>query len=322
MPITGPSSYLPTIDLFLSHWESANAALGAVVLENGADRASLLGLQADLEVARDAVTDASVDLALVRASLTQALTVLQARCVEFNARVRGDLAGTIFPAALPEAFSVGQGEAIVRDNLRKVSRLWLKVNALGVDAPTSVTLPFALGGGYALADLDAARDVLRDAYRAVSDAEVDLALARGNRNATQVEIYAILKSYRQKITGYAASQPALFATLPALTPAPGHTPDPVPVQAVWDAPSTSAKITWTASADAALERYELRACAGADYDSDDEVLIATVQPGAPLEAFSAFSLGTPGITAGFKIYVILTTGNERGSEPAYVQRPV
>jgi len=35
-----------------------------------------------------------------------------------------------------------------------------------------------------------------------------------------------------------------------------------------------------------------------------------------------FSLTTPGLTAGFKVYVALNTGNERGSDSVYVTRPV
>ena len=29
MPITGPASYVPTANQFISHWESSNLALGA-----------------------------------------------------------------------------------------------------------------------------------------------------------------------------------------------------------------------------------------------------------------------------------------------------
>lgn len=37
---------------------------------------------------------------------------------------------------------------------------------------------------------------------------------------------------------------------------------------------------------------------------------------------SALPLGTPGNAASYKVYVILTTGNERGSNPVTITRPV
>ena len=223
---------------------------------------------------------------------------------------------------LPEAFSVGQSESIVREGLRRISRLWLKINGLGSSAPAGVAMPFLLSGGYALASLDADRDALREAYRALSDAEVDAAIARGQRNKLQDIIYAKLKAYRQKLAGYEKEYPELFTTLPALSPAAGHTPDAVPVQAVWDAATTQARITWDASTDAALQTYEVRGSAGDSYDTDDEIVIATIPGGGPREAQTAFALNVPGLTAGFKVYVILNTGNERGSEPMYVVRPL
>jgi hypothetical protein len=42
---------------------------------------------------------------------------------------------------------------------------------------------------------------------------------------------------------------------------------------------------------------------------------------AAREFSTDFALGTPGVVAGFKVYVVLTTGNEKGSEPVYVTRP-
>ena len=323
MPITGPSSFPPTIDLFLSHWESANTIIttGPVVLEDGTSRAGLVTLQTSLETARDGVTDAMFELSFARAGLTLLLTAIQARAVEFNARVRGDLSATAFAGALPEAFSVGQGESSVRECLRRVSRVWDKINQLGSAAPSGLVLPFALSDGYLIANLDADRDTLRDAYRAVSDAEVDAAIARGIRNKEQDVIYEVLKSYRKKLGGYEKAFPQLFTTLPALTPAPGHTPDAVTAQVAWDAPVEKAQVTWNDVADPSVVRREVRGCAGDRYVPDDEVLVATVLPGAPREVLTDFALNNPGLTAGFKVYSVTDTGNERGSEAVYVVRP-
>jgi hypothetical protein len=46
------------------------------------------------------------------------------------------------------------------------------------------------------------------------------------------------------------------------------------------------------------------------------------QSGHPQEFLTGFGLTQPGTEASFKVYVILTTGNEAGSAPMTVERPV
>ena len=88
-----------------------------------------------------------------------------------------------------------------------------------------------------------------------------------------------------------------------LTPAGTRTPEPVVAAGVWQASSTQAKITWEASEDAELARYEVRGAPGAEYLAEDEILVGTVLPADPRELLTAFSLGAPGTTASFKVYV-------------------
>ena len=60
---------------------------------------------------------------------------------------------------------------------------------------------------------------------------------------------------------------------------------------------------------------------GPDYSSDDEIVVSSVPASAPRILNTAAGLSAPGVTAGFKVYVITTTGNKRGSNPVYVDRP-
>ena len=60
---------------------------------------------------------------------------------------------------------------------------------------------------------------------------------------------------------------------------------------------------------------------GPDYASDDEVVVDNVPASAPRVLNTAAGLTVPGLTAGFKVYVITSTGNERGSNDVYVERP-
>ncbi len=61
--------------------------------------------------------------------------------------------------------------------------------------------------------------------------------------------------------------------------------------------------------------------AGPDYDTEDEVALGTILPAAPRTFSTDFALLAPGNAASYKVYVILTTGNERGSNAVTVTRP-
>ena len=87
-------------------------------------------------------------------------------------------------------------------------------------------------------------------------------------------------------------------------------------QAAWVAAQLQAKITWAANADADLAHYEVRGAPGDSYNSDDESILATILPDVAREYPTDFAL-----TDGFKVYVVLHSGNEKGSAPVYVTRP-
>ena len=65
--------------------------------------------------------------------------------------------------------------------------------------------------------------------------------------------YETMKAYRVVIPSRCAALPVLADSLPALSPAVGHTPDPVNASAVFQAPD-EAKVVYDASTDADLAR--------------------------------------------------------------------
>ena len=91
--------------------------------------------------------------------------------------------------------------------------------------------------------------------------------------------------------------------------------------AVWDADLQQARITWTASTDPNLDHYEVRFCPGPNYSTEDESIVASIDPSAPRQLLTDAGLTTPGATATFKVYVITNTGNESGSNAVTVTRP-
>ena len=178
-----------------------------------------------------------------------------------------------------------------------------------------------LADGTLVGNFSSAVSGLQFAYATLASTEQNLQLARLGRNAIQETAYAAMKAYRLIVPSRLAAHPTLVASLPALTPAPGHTPAPVNVSGVFQAPD-AAKVVYSASADPDLLEYELRGTVGPEYHEDDAVLVATNGPGATREFVTTFGLTQPGVRVSLKVYVILNTGNESGSATVVIQRPV
>lgn len=308
---------------FHLHWVQVNDYLGLpnqLLLPGNVNVDDLISWVGELEALRDAVTDAGVDRELARGLLDAAVEVQQVRMVAFNNRVRADLAGTPYERALPEAFTMGAGESVVRQSLRQVVKVWTRVNAIS-PVPPGITLPLVLQGGLTLAAFTTAVEALGPLYTALTDAEVELRLARERRNDLQDVVYPVLKAYRLKVPVTLPPGHALADSLPVLTPPDGRTPEAVAAEVEWNAATGLADLTWAESTDTDLKEYEIRAAPGDEYAGDDEVILGKVPAGGTRALSTLFSLGTPGMTAGFKVYVVLNTGRERGSQPVYVTRP-
>ena len=61
---------------------------------------------------------------------------------------------------------------------------------------------------------------------------------------------------------------------------------------------------------------------GPEWNEEDAVVIASHAPNEPREFLTSFGLSEPGVHMVFKVFVILTTGNEAGSAAVSVQRPL
>jgi hypothetical protein len=321
MPLSGPTSYVPTINAFLSHWEAVNLALGAggpLVLPGGAAIATLTGHRDSLQTLAASVQGELNDREIASASVDLATAGLLEKLGEFNRKVRGFLGQTPFVRALPLAPQGGSSEQVIVTALDDMATLWTKINAATIPG---FTPPLLLLGGYAVAPFSTALAALKVDYQTYQDAGQDLKLAREQRNDVQDVARAVLRDYRAAVLGSFAPTDALVASLPDLTPPPGSTPDAVTAGGLWDAASLSAKLTWSPSGDPALDHYEIRFTPGSDYSTDDESVVGSVLPTDPLEFFTQAGLAAAGNTASFKVYVVLTTGNERGSNTVTITRP-
>ena len=319
MPISGPSSYILTLDEFLAHWAIADATLGAgseIVLPVGVTRAILLAKKVTLVAKREELQTTLNMQETARGEIDILKITLLERIHQFNDKVRAYLPNSKWIAALPLMPSYSDGQGNFTEPLDDAATLWLQLNA-DPGAVAAFTLLEAYTQAMFATDLTA----LRTAYAALNTAGVTATVVRNERNSLQDEIYRLLKSYRIVLPTAFTRGHALTASLPRLTPLPGSTPAEVTVTVVWDAALEQARITWTATTSADLDHYDVRFCSGPNYSTDDESIVTTMPGDGNREVLTTAGLINPGATASFKVYVITTTDNEKGSTAVSLTRP-
>ena len=319
MPITGPTSFVPTLNLFIPHWVDVNSALGTdLVLEDGTTITVMTGYRNDLDGFRASMKDKINDSQIAVGFVTNRKTALVSRLAEFNRKVRGSIGSSPYAAALPLVPSITSGEGLILDPLDDMASLWPKINAATI---AGFTGPLVLPGGYALAaylaDLALLRTSYIDAGKATHEVDLELKL----RNFIQDKAYDAMVKYREKATGeFTANDPHVLS-LPAVKPPPGSTPDPVQLSGSWSASLLAAVFTWLESIDPNLAEYELRMNPGATYNADLAFVVGNAVPGT-LTLSTLEGLIASGMTASFRLFVITTTGNEAGSNTITITRPV
>lgn len=321
MPISGPSSYVPTTNLILAHWPDVDAALGAagpLVLPGGVTLAILTGHRDALLVFASSIQSKANDEEIARGDVNLKRLALLGRLGEFNRKVRGFLAHTPYAKGLPEIPATTAAQGPTLEALDDMQSLWTKINAATIPGFTG---PLTLLGGYAVATLITDLAALKTAYITWQNAEQDASLERQKRNDLQDIVYPILLAYRAAVIGLFAEDHALVDNLPRVTPEPGTTPPAVTANIAWDATQLKAKLTWSESTIANLAQYEIRFCAGPNYSQENETVIGNVPPAGPREFLTDSGLAASGDTASFKVYVITADGNERGSNTVTITRP-
>ena len=325
MAITGNASYIPTMNDFDAHWALCNTALApAVLLVAMPDQTSMTfavfeTLRDSLQTQQTVVQSTLNDQQIARAQIEITKATLLTKFNSFIDLLQAYYQQTKFFPARPKAPGISDGQEHFTRPLIDAMTLWEKVNA--APAPAGVTLPLTLADGTIQSSFASLVSSLQFSYKTEAAAGQNLALARVDRDALQATAYAAMKSYRLAVPPRLAQHPNLVATLPALTPAAGHTPAPVNVSGIFQAPDAS-KVTYTASTDADLQEYQLRGTVGEHYSEDDAVVVATKQPADPREIVTTFGLTQPGARVALKVFVILNTGNESGSATMVIVRPV
>lgn len=325
MSLSGPSSYVPTLNTFKAHWSSvdielatggpltitdprqpAGAALGSIAIEDFITELEFFAGTIGDELARGDAADA-----VLEESKAAALAASQ----EFGRKVRAEGKLRHIAPRLPVLPKLSEGEGPFMNAMTSIRQRWKL-------AETLLAVPFPLESGENQTQFAARIVTLGSHFDLAEDADVDTSVARSRRNEVQDRTREVLAAYRGAVEARFAPEHPLVVSLPRIYPQGGHTPAVVTANGSWDAAISKARLTWTASDDADLARYEIRSSnAGGTYDPETESVLGAVDKAAPREFLTAAGLATPGATARFRVYVILETGNERGSETVTVTRP-
>jgi len=320
MPITTIGSYPPTMQDFISSWATVNASLGATpLLLRGAY--SLANFTADRAAIVTAINNviAADNLAQTQsANLANQKLAIRIRAIQFRQWVSGYLPGSVYVPALPDTPSDTAAESRFLDPLQDMLDLWTKINA---DATlTGVPLPLTLANGYLLATFTTDLTNLRALYVSAKNASEQASFIRRQRDILLKPAVQRMKQYRDIIPARFDANSPFVLSLPALNPPPGSTPDPVQFNGEWDAVKKAAVLRWTPSDNSNLAYYSLRVCVGKTYKVANEFAVAEID--SSLTTFETTEgLINSGANVVYRIYVVLKTGNEKGSNNVAITRP-
>ena len=277
------------------------------------------GLRSSLQTQQNVVQARLTAQQIARSNINTKKGALLQQFALFVGMVDAYFENTDFFDSRPLAPTPTAGQTAFTEPMVDMMALWEEINQ--GPAPAGVTLPLVLADGSTQGGFASAISALQFAYADERKKGIKVSVSRSKRNRLQVKAQLAIRLYREAVPPLMVASPELIESLPRLSPLPGHTPDAVNASAMFEAPNQS-KIVHDASTDAMISHYELRGNAGDGYNGDDAVVIASHEPGERMEFVTPFALTQPGAKAAFKIFVVLTTGNEAGSAEMVVERPV
>jgi len=315
-----PKDYMQLMDQVKAHWVFVNsgqpqplALAGGYTLSNlNADCDSFRGFGAQMAEAENGLTAAMARRDKLREDALE-------RMRQFNRIVRCFFMDTPYPAMLPALPHPQASAGKWMEAMRAVLNIWPQIDAIN-PKPLGAPIPLMLQGNFARPAFAMLQSNLISSFTDVDNAQNALKQVRDRREKLWSSVWSRLVQFRLVVqASFAANDPKVL-TLPRITPKKGHTPKPVEVRARWDEALGKAVIEFEASAEKTVERYALQACLGPKFLAKQSAIIASLPVGEPLRFETEFGLMEPGAVVSFRVVVVLSTGNEKGSEVMTVTR--
>ena len=321
MPFSGPGTYIETMDEFIGHWTDVNLdqAPGALVMPGSGYTVANLNTDRDATFAKMDDLESIINvLEMHRTDRDNKELPLLDDMKQLTAYVRGQFPHTNLPGTIPSVPSLNASQGVWQKAMSDSGDLWDVVNTT---PPAGFTPPLILPNtttraqfGTKVASLNTTLESFRQTLPLVDRTLFD-------RDEIYNRVAAELGKYRAAVLALYGEASPYFLSVPRLYPLPGHTPDPVSLTGFWDVSKDWAEFNWTASADPDIVAYVLRRSGSNPYSGATEQHVETLDAGT-LTFTTDEGLLTPGGTMRFKIYVVLNTGNERGSNVVEITRPL
>jgi hypothetical protein len=314
-----PLSYLRTSEDIDTHWQQADSAASGsdITLKGGYTLASF---QADIASFSNKLSQARAerqqrDMAAGQRNVKKGL--VRDALTRFRAAVTNQLMGTPYAANLPTLPAVNVDESGYKEAFLKMVERWRVINGLG-NTVADFTAPLILGNGLTLAAFEIELQELDAAYRLVSRTDTVLETLRRERDALMPVLKDRIVQYKNALIDKFGKTHPLVQSLPALSPAPSTNIKAVKVIGSWDADTQKAALAWTPSTVSDVT-YSVRTTGSLPYKAEDEEVLAAL-PGGTTHFHTDTGLLTSGSEANFKVYVVSSAGNERGSNSVKVVR--
>lgn len=323
MVITSIGSYITTADEVIAHGTDVNTDRAA----NTLPELTLAGgyTIADFIADRNALDSKITSLVGLENAIEEAIDNRDAQKInvrdrlgQFRLALRIDLKGTTYFKRVPTLPRVKTTESKFLRPFDDMADMWARI-----DAETGIpgfAPPLELTGGYTLAGFTADLATLRAYYMAVTDAENDEDIARKERDVMLDPLRERMFQYRATIElEYGKGHP-FYESLPEVSASSGSSEETITAGGFWDGPSNEAVINWSPATDPNVDHYEVRVTQGATYDPNNATVAGSVPPGE-LEFRTTEGLASPGDTAAFRVFAVLTGGDELESNTVVVTRP-
>lgn len=240
-----------------------------------------------------------------------------ARMKALAAYIRGPLMDSVYVGQIPKLVQRTSSSGLWIKAMDDHQHIWTTINA---SPPAGFTPPLILPSGHTVAQFGTLVSTLKTTFTSLTQADQDMDREHDERDQIYLRIRDELATYRATVTGLFEDNDPMVVSIPRLVPLPGHTPDPVVLSGVWNAATSKADLAWTASDDPDLASYSIRRSGATPYDASTETVVDTVLPDV-LALSTNSGLTVSGSSMGYKVYVVLSTGNERGSNAVSVTYP-
>ena len=322
MPLDDIGSYVIVMNDFGLHWQDVNTALGGTAatdlkLEGGFTRVMFLLLRDEIQAALSAMEGLDNARQIAADSRDQFKLAVRDRLSQFRSLLRGLLSKSKYAASAPVLPDLGVGESKFLAPLDDAADLWSRINA---DTTIAGFTPPLVIGASNLATFTTDIAAVRAAYLAVLTADNDKRLAIRERDVLLPKAREYMVQYRSIVEGLFGTNHPLTQSLPVLNAASGPAASPVVLTGQWNAVDSQAEFAWEASTDPNLDKFQMRMSPGASFNSATATVIGNIPAGSTSFSTTA-GLTNSGDVASFKVYVILTSGSEAGSNTITITRP-